>query len=660
MTPSGPTLVTPEGAEDDGRPSLSDVESMGQDEAELPRAVVRWKPLVAIALAGFVLRLVMIFAVHPMCPSDYDHWDDPALYARDAPQFQVSTSSCITLRGDSAYLYAQGRLLADGRGFADPVVWVVSRVELPSARKPPGVVVIVAALARAGLTSPDATRVVMAMFGAGAVFLLAYLAWRLFGRKAGLLAAVLAALHPVLVTNDWRLLTESMAAFFFLFGLAAAYRLWERPGPWPAAAVGVGFSLCIYARVEVILLFLLILVPLLGGLRQLSRSYRIRLFLTMVLVGLVIAMPYFLMNLVRFNHPSPFGPGSGWGMMNASCDETWYGELTGYLSPRCFDTGTSLEIVNAGGLQGSPNFDESDEDAIYRGKVIDYIKDNLERWPAVMAARVGRVFGFYAPLQTTGFDQTVEERGSVEPYVALVFFYASIPFVVIGGVLMRRRRIPVFPMIAPLMLIAGMAAISFGLPRYRVFADLTMLLMVVAGLVATPALVRQIWTRRHDDGECPSTDAWWHPPPGAKGPVEGVLAASARDGTPRRVPVAVKVVVPVVAVVLAVVVGLSSAVEPDKTIEGLTEAQRTELCVHLEKLTSLVDQVGKDQRTAVFIPAELDAIDRLGTDSMRADVQAIRRRLLALAAQPASQSADVAQRANEATARLLALGVKHC
>jgi hypothetical protein len=100
--------------------------------------------------------------------------------------------------------------------------------------------------------------------------------------------------------------------------------------------------------------------------------------------------------------------------------------------------------------------------------------------------------------------------------MGLLALYASVPLGIAGAVVLRRRRIPISPLVAPVFVATLSAMLAFGNPRYRASADIA---LVVLSAVALDALLRR-WTRRRDP------DA---PGPGA-GPSEAASVAAGRAG----------------------------------------------------------------------------------------------------------------------------------
>ena len=148
----------------------------------------------------------------------------------------------------------------------------------------------------------------------------------------------------------------------------------------------------------------------------------------------------------------------------ANCDETYSGPLLGYWSANC-DDGTTW-----------PDGDESTIGAAKLEKAQEYIGDHLGEVPKVVAARVGRLLGLYRPLQGVDLDVFFERRVRSHVNAGLVTHYALLLTAVPGVVLWRRRTT-----ILPLAAVAGTSiftgAITFGIARYRIGADLVLVML---------------------------------------------------------------------------------------------------------------------------------------------------------------------------------------
>ncbi len=112
-----------------------------------------------------------------------------------------------------------------------------------------------------------------------------------------------------------------------------------------------------------------------------------------------------------------------------------------------------------------------------------------------MAARVGRVFDVYRPFQNVEFNQTSERRGDVTSWAILIGYWLLAPFAIVGLVVLRKRRTPIFPFIAIVAATVITVAMSFGITRYRAPVDAVIPVLAAIGLAALWRLARH-----EDDG----------------------------------------------------------------------------------------------------------------------------------------------------------------
>jgi hypothetical protein len=107
---------------------------------------------------------------------------------------------------------------------------------------------------------------------------------------------------------------------------------------------------------------------------------------------------------------------------------------------------------------------------------------------------VGRVWSVFRPSQNVELDAFYERRGTAESWAVLVAYYAMLVLSIGGLVVLRRRRIPIFPYIAIALSVTITVALSFGITRYRAPVDVVMPLL---SAVAIDAFLR--WRGRQPD-----------------------------------------------------------------------------------------------------------------------------------------------------------------
>jgi 4-amino-4-deoxy-L-arabinose transferase-like glycosyltransferase len=315
-----------------------------------------------------------------------------------------------------------------------------------------------------------------------------------------LLAAGVGAVYPMLWINDGMLISESMYVLVIAATVLAAYRLWDSRSWRDAVWLGGAIGLACLTRPEAIMLVPFMGVPLLFARRGSLRS-RLVPVLVVGLACLVVILPWWVRNLTTFENPVFLATGHGSVLQSANCNSTYSGQFLGYWDINCIVAGRPPATAEQRRLQRSSKVpglvyliaqdprDESIPDVAARTKALDFIGDHLGRAPVVALARVGRVFGVYRIRQEVSFDTFFERRGKWSSWSGVAMYYVLVVLSLYALVVMRRRRVPISPMIAIFAMVAVTAAISIGITRYRVGADVV---LAILGGVAVDA----VWRRR--------------------------------------------------------------------------------------------------------------------------------------------------------------------
>ena len=167
--------------------------------------------------------------------------------------------------GDPFAYHYGANLLAQGKGFIDPLRYEVFGQTYPSAYHPPLYLLYLAAWSVVGVKSALGHRLVSCLLGSATVGLVGLLGRRLAGDRAGLIAALLAAAYPQLWLNDAGLLSETAAAFGVVLALLALDRFRERPTTARALLLGGTLALTALSRLELLILVPLLAVPVVIG-----------------------------------------------------------------------------------------------------------------------------------------------------------------------------------------------------------------------------------------------------------------------------------------------------------------------------------------------------------------------------------------------------------
>ena len=376
----------------------------------------------------------------------------------------------VPLGGDAVF-YSQGaNLLARGYGFVQPV-----DLSLPQAASHPPVYSLwLAAASLVGFTSQASHLVWSAMLGTGTIVVCALAGREIGGARVGLWAALLAALYPNLWVHDGMLLSETAAILAAAILIWFSYRAIARPSIGRFAALGAACGFGALARAELASLVVLVALPIALLARDLSWRRRLGRFGVGAFVAALAMAPWIGYNLSRFHRPVYLSNGVGVTQAAANCDRTYYGPELGWKDLRC-----QFRTEERGKRPGD---DESDLDAKSGQAARAYMRTHLGRLPIVMVARVGRVLGVYRPQDDIHFDIDTFNRSPWIAWSTLYSYYVVAALAIVGVVLLRRRRVPVYPLVALLAAVVLTSTISFGQLRYRAAAEPALVIAAAAAL----------------------------------------------------------------------------------------------------------------------------------------------------------------------------------
>ena len=383
-----------------------------------------------------------------------------------------------TIEGDARYYHDGANLLADGEGFVHPYAWR-DGVKVPGADHPPGYIVVLALPSLLGFDGIRDHMLFSCLIGTGTVALIGLLGRRIAGDAVGLVAAGIAAVYPNLWLNDGSLMSETLALFLGVVVSYSAYRAWEVPSTRRFVELGAAIGLAALARAEAALMIVLLAVPLAAWVRGLDGwAARARQAAAAGGVALLVMAPWVVANLVRFEHPATLSTQAGPTLDVANCDETYYGDALGAWSFAC---ATAIE-----------EDDRSILDQRTREEAFTYIGDHLDRLPVVVAARLGRAWGLYAPNHQLRFDSVAEARPLPSSQVGLAMYYGLAALSVAGVVAFRRRGEPSFPLTVWLVNVTVTVIVFYGMTRFRAPAEPSLVLLGTVGLLALvrPSLLR--------------------------------------------------------------------------------------------------------------------------------------------------------------------------
>jgi len=423
-----------------------------------PSRKFRWW-LAGVAIAGLVLRVLYI----------------------KLERSGAGMSAAPGVVGGDAFFYHKGAQLLIHHGFISPEVYAGTGRIMPAAEHPPLYLLWLAIPSALHVTSPLSHMVWSALAGTTTIVVVGLLGREVAGERAGAIAAVIAALYPNIWAPDGFLASETLAMLTVTLTLLLAYRYARDPSTGRALALGAAAALAALSRAETILLFAAVVLPIIWRVRSEPPSRRIRRLAAAALVPTMLLGSWAGFNLTRFERPVFLSSGFDVTLLSATCDDTYYGKFTGYWNMSCAAV-VRDEMV-------TPDMDQSEMAVIYGREARKYIRHHLGRVPAVVLARWGRITGLWKPGQQVRLDQFPEGREKWVAWSALVAWYPLALLAIAGAIALRRRRsVPLFPLLAPPLIVLIAITVTFATTRYRATAETA---VAVLAAVAIDALSRR-------------------------------------------------------------------------------------------------------------------------------------------------------------------------
>jgi 4-amino-4-deoxy-L-arabinose transferase-like glycosyltransferase len=381
-------------------------------------------------------------------------------------------------QGDALNFYWVARLIVTrGQWFVSPLQFLFHNNVTPSAQHPPLWSLVLAFFYVIGIHSYPAQLIATCFVGAGAVFLTGLAANEVGGRRAGMVAAIIAAAYPNYWINYSLGLSETLVLALVATVILVSVRVWRSPSTRGVALLCALVALLALTRAEQVLLFATLVLPLVVVMKGVDRRAKIRFLAVGVGVAVLLIGPWVGFNLSRFTKTTTFSTDLGTTLQMGNCHYSYYGGYMGAGDFRC------LPFVKPG-----PG-DESVHDAAYRSAAEHFMRKHFDRVPLVMLKRVGREFGLYSPRGQLLIETSVNYRPIWPAQVGLLVYYLLAAGGVWGAVLLRRRMFTLVPFAGILVAIVLTAMATFGQTRYRVPVDVV---LVILSSVSVDAL----WTRR--------------------------------------------------------------------------------------------------------------------------------------------------------------------
>lgn len=395
--------------------------------------------------------------------------------------FLATSARPLPNPGDAMAYHLLGDGIAGGDGYVRPFDRIAGRT-IATAEWAPAFPALLAVADLVGIETVEQQRRLAAALAAGGIVLTGLAGRRAAGARAGLVAAAVIAIHPLLVQNDTALLTEGLAAAAGAGVLWASLRLGDDATPGAAAIVGGAVGAAVLVRADALALVPLLLLPLalvVGGRTRDRRRWLRLLGVSVACVGLLVG-PWVIRNSLRLGRTVGVSTNAATAVAGANCDVTYTGDVVGYwrFGPGCFVGYETADLVARG---------EAAVAADHLAEGVAYARDHRARLPAVVGARVLRLWGVWDVDEQASLAALDEAKSA--PWVrAGTWFGWGVGLVAVAGVAIQVRRrawVAVVSTLAPVLAVTLAAALTYGNARFRAGAEPALAVLAATAVVGS-------------------------------------------------------------------------------------------------------------------------------------------------------------------------------
>lgn len=368
--------------------------------SEQSHATIRqWSPVLRIILLALAMRLVFVLAVPP------------------GP-----------LSGDAKEYDGLAVRLAQGKGY-------VTESGEPTAFRPPGYPVVLAAIYLSTGPHLVGVRIVQAFLGAGICVLVYLIARRCFTPAVATFSGYLCSVYPPLVLNTSEIMSEPVFTFGLLLGI---WRLLVATKPMQFLLAGLVLGLALLTKPMLVFFFPLLFLWIWLNARVLA-VLRIMLISTGMLL---VVSPWTLRNYVHFHAVVPLATLGGLALYNS------------YVVP---DKGLGFNSLEGLGAEYTAISQEAERDAYLVKRTLEYIQTHPLQ---VLRAIPKKVLLLFYPFDGYWYALSLGSKYNI--FWGLVFCFA-----VLGGLVPSKDPDSTRLLLLLFLSFLSAAVVFYGSPRFR-------------------------------------------------------------------------------------------------------------------------------------------------------------------------------------------------
>jgi hypothetical protein len=188
-----------------------------------------------------------------------------------------------------------------------------------------------------------------------------------------------------------------------------------------------------------------------------------------VLACAVVLSPWLVRNWVRLGSPV-LSTNVGGLVFGANCRPAYHGPLIGAWA--CYPP-----------LRASRRLSEVDLASSLTRAGVRYARRHSGRVPAVMAVRLLRTYDLWSPRRAASLEALIDDADRHVEQAAFLVFYVLAALAIVGAVLLRRAAEPLAILLVPVLVVCLISLLGYGTSRFRVPADVS--LVVLAGVTVS-------------------------------------------------------------------------------------------------------------------------------------------------------------------------------
>ena len=360
-----------------------------------------------------------------------------------------------------------------------------------TAAHPPAFPLLIAGFDVVGLTTKTQQRVLLGVVAAVGVILTGFVARRIAGTAAGIVAAAIAAVHPLWLQHAGAGVSESLYLVAVPLVLLLGVRAIDSPTWQRMAALGAAIGFAALTRSEGVLFYLALLVPVALVAAHRWKDRAVALGVATVAVMLVLA-PWVIRNYDTFGGLT-LSTNRGVTLAGSWCKSTFSGEPGSWDLYRCV-LPSYYDVVEQPPPADHDRWDELAIDRTLTDRAVTFARNHLDEVPKIVGLRIARTFGVYDLGNQLHFDD-LEGRDRGLQQIGQFLNLLLLPLALFGAFVVQRRYLAVL-LAGPIVTILTVATF-YGSTRMRVPAE-----PAIAVLAAIAAVnIWQRFERRHTPGD---------------------------------------------------------------------------------------------------------------------------------------------------------------